>query len=291
MSDIKVKFIGDDQELQRPALDLLARCFEVWAERKRIFGKFPFRELSFIALDGDIVCGHLGLIPLETVADDGSIIRLAGVASVAVAPEYRKRGAAGKMCDAAAHWAKENGFDAMPLYTSVMRVYEKSGWAVFPVEMQTLKAPEKASDSGNLWKSSASLSEEEKTFIVKCYENMPPLPGRIIRVTDAYAANSWQRLFSKDNLLWYLAPQGYILAVDGVIGEVCGKIDTIPAGVDKAFLSIHDAAYSQLVNCGWQKDLPPEAIPECWDGEVAMMKIFHPEKIPAKLFFPLANKF
>ena len=134
-------------------------------------------------------------------------------------------------------------------------------------------------------------SEEEKAFIVKCYENMPPLPGRIIRVTDAYAANSWQRLFSKDNLLWHIAPQGYILAVDKVIGEVAGVVDVIPAGVNKAFLSVQDAAYSQLLNFGWQKDLPPQALQECWDGEVAMMKIFHPEKIPAKLFFPLANKF
>ena len=291
MSDIEVKFIGDDQELQCPALDLLARCFEVWAERKRVFGKFPFRELSFVAFDGGIACGHLGIIPLESFAEDGSIIRLAGVASVAVIPEYRKRGVAGKMCEAASLWAQENGFDAMPLYTSVMRVYEKSSWTVFPVEMQTLKAPEITTGSENLWKSSAALSEEEKAFIIRCYENMPPLPGRIIRVTDAYAANSWQRLFGKDNLLWHLAPQGYILAVDNVIGEVCGKVESFPAGVNKAFLSIHDAAYCQLVNCGWQKDLPPQALQECWDGEVAMMKIFHPEKIPAKLFFPLANKF
>ncbi len=291
MSDIKIKFIGDDQELQRQALDLLARCFEVWAERKRVFGKFPFRELSFVAFDGDTACGHLGIIPLESSAEDSSVIRLAGVASVAVIPEYRKRGVAGKMCEAASRWAEDNGFDAMPLYTSVMRVYEKSGWAVFPVEMQTLKAPEITSDDGSFWKSSAALSEEEKAFIVKCYENMPPLPGRIIRVTDAYAANSWQRLFSKDNLLWHIAPQGYILAVDKVIGEVAGVVDVIPAGVNKAFLSVQDAAYSQLLNFGWQKDLPPQALQECWDGEVAMMKIFHPEKIPAKLFFPLANKF
>jgi hypothetical protein len=138
---------------------------------------------------------------------------------------------------------------------------------------------------------SVSMTTSLPCWISATKENMPPLPGRIIRVTDAYAANSWQRLFGKDNLLWHLAPQGYILAVDKVIGEVCGKVDTIPAGVNKAFLSIHDAAYCQLVNCGWQKDLPPELLQECWDGEVAMMKIFHPEKIPAKLFFPLANKF
>lgn len=291
MSNIEVKFIGDDQELQRPALELLARCFDVWAERKRIFGQFPFRELSFIALDGDTVCGHLGIIPFESLAADGSLIRLAGVASVAVAPEYRKRGVAGKMCEAATCWAEKNNFDAMPLYTSVMRVYEKNGWEIFPVEMQTLKAPAATADSGNFWKNSASLSEDEKAFIIYCHENMPPLPGRIIRLKDDYAANSWHRLFSKDALLFHLTETGYIMALDGVIAEICGTVAAIPPGVSKAFLSIHDPAYRQLVQLNWQPDLTPEELPECWDGEVVMMKILDPGKIPQGIFFPLANKF
>lgn len=291
MDDIEVIFTGDDPAAQQMALDVLARCFPVWAERKRIFKRFPFRELSFIAKDGDKCCGHLGLIPMETYGNDGALIRLAGVASVAVLPEYRKSGIAGKLCQAAACWAEKNGFDALPLYTSVMRVYEKNNWQIFPVEMSTLKAPETTSDTGDFWKTSAALSNEEKSFIIRCYENMPPLPGRIIRLADDYAANSWHRLFSKNNALWHLTSSGYILALDGVICEVCGTISTVPPGIFKAFLSIHDPYYCVLNNAGWLPDLPPQQLPECWDGEVAMMKIINPEKIPSGIFFPLANKF
>ena len=291
MDNIEIKFTGDDPVAQQSALEVLARCFPVWAERKRIFKRFPFRELSFIARSGNIVCGHLGLIPMETFNYDGTLIRLAGVASVAVLPEYRKCGIASKLCQAATRWAEENGFDALPLYTSVMRVYEKNGWQVFPVEMSTLKAPETTSGTGDFWKTSAALSNEEKSFIIRCYENMPPLPGRIIRLADDYAANSWHRLFSKNNALWHLTSSGYILALDGVICEVCGTISTVPPGISKAFLSIHDPYYCVLHNAGWLPDLPPQQLPECWDGEVAMMKIINPEKIPSGIFFPLANKF
>ena len=291
MDNIEIKFTGDDPVAQQSALEVLARCFPVWAERKRIFKRFPFRELSFIARSGNIVCGHLGLIPMETFNYDGTLIRLAGVASVAVLPEYRKCGIASKLCQAATRWAEENGFDALPLYTSVMRVYEKNNWQIFPVEMSTLKAPETTSDTGDFWKTSAALSNEEKSFIIRCYENMPPLPGRIIRLADDYAANSWHRLFSKNNALWHLTSSGYILALDGVICEVCGTISTVPPGISKAFLSIHDPYYCVLHNAGWLPDLPPQQLPECWDGEVAMMKIINPEKIPSGIFFPLANKF
>lgn len=291
MDDIEVIFTGDDPGAQQMALNVLARCFPVWAERRRIFKRFPFRELSFIAKDGDKCCGHLGLIPMETYGNDGTLIRLAGVASVAVLPEYRSCGIAGKLCQAATCWAEENGFDALPLYTSLIRVYEKNGWQIFPVEMSALKAPDATSDTGNFWRTSDSLSEKEKSFIIHCYMNMPPLPGRIIRLTDDYAANSWHRLFNKDDCLIHLAESGYILALDGVIAEVCGKITAVPPGISKAFLSIHDPYYNVLQNAGWLPDLPPQQLPECWDGEVVMMKILSPGKIPSGIFFPLAHKF
>lgn len=291
MDNIEVIFIGDDQLKQQAPLEVLARCFPVWAERKRIFQRFPFRELSFIASDGDTCCGHLGIIPMESVNSDGTIIRLAGVASVAVLPEYRKCGIAGKLCQAASHWAEENGFDALPLYTSVMRVYEKNGWQIFPAEMSTLKAPAATSDTGNFWKPAAALTRQEKSFIIDCYENMPPLPGRIIRLADDYAANSWHRLFSKDNCRFHLTDSGYILALDGVIAETGGSVTAIPPGVSKAFLSNFDPVCKMLLNSGWLPDLPPQNRPEYWDGETIMMKILPSGKIPSTIFFPLANKF
>ena len=81
------------------------------------------------------------------------------------------------------------------------------------------------------------------------------------------------------------------MAVDGVISEISGTVCAIPPGVDKAFLSIHDPAYRMFIDADWRPDLPPQQLPECWDGEVAMMKIIDPEKIPAGIVFPLANKF
>ena len=108
---------------------------------------------------------------------------------------------------------------------------------------------------------------------------------------DDYAANSWHRLFNKDDCLIHLAESGYILALDGVIAEVCGKITAVPPGISKAFLSIHDPYYNVLQNAGWLPDLPPQQLPECWDGEVVMMKILSPGKIPSGIFFPLAHKF
>ena len=84
MDNIDIVFIGDDQLKQQPALEVLARCFPVWAERKRIFKRFPFRELSFIARDGDKCCGHLGIIPMESTNNDGSLIRLACVLPVSL---------------------------------------------------------------------------------------------------------------------------------------------------------------------------------------------------------------
>ena len=37
MDHIRCQFAGDDPAVQREAVDLLARCFEVWAERKVAF--------------------------------------------------------------------------------------------------------------------------------------------------------------------------------------------------------------------------------------------------------------
>ncbi len=120
MNKIFCEFTGDDPTPQRAAVDLLARCFDVWAERKIIFkGRFPFREFSFVARNqsGETV-GHLGIIPFDVQDGNKGVIRMAGVASVATAPEYRKCGIASLLCQTASAWASENGFAAMPLYTS-----------------------------------------------------------------------------------------------------------------------------------------------------------------------------
>lgn len=293
MEKIEYRFTGDDPAFQRLAIDVLARCFEVWAERKIQYNnRFPFREYSFIAIAGNNeVVGHLGIIPFDVCGVAGKSIRMAGVASVAVAPEWRKRGIAAGLCHAAVSWAKENGFDALPLYTSLMPVYEKCGWKTFPAAMKALCRPATQPLDPYIWKSGELLHDEEKTSVINLYETKSPFPGRVVRVHDDYAANSWARLFSKPNHLWHITDGGYILSVDGVIAEIGGVVDMVPPGIDNAFLSVDDPAYSELLAENWQISAADSAVPRCWDGEVVMMNILHPENIPAELSFPLAHKF
>lgn len=291
MSDIQYCFIGDDPELQREAVDLLARCFTVWAERKITFkGRFPFREHSFIARNpaGETV-GHLGIIPFEIQNANGDWIAMAGVASVAVLPEWRMKGIAGKLCEEAARHAEKCNFAAMPLYTAAVRVYEKSGWQIVPSGAKLLKNPSASGDPG--WRDGSSLSENEREFIINCYQNMPPLTGRVKRTFDAYDAVSWQRLFSKPCHRWQLNDSGYILSVDGTIGEGCGDWKNIPGGCETALISENDPFYTALINSGWSDITAAHQLPPCWDGETVMLKTLQENLTPGNIFFPLANKF
>ena len=291
MNQIFCKFTGDDPAVQKEAVDLLARCFEVWAERKITFkGKFPFREFSFVARNqaGQVV-GHLGIIPFEMKNCSGETLKMAGVASVAVAPECRKHGIAGMLCKSAVGWAEKNDFDAMPLYTSACRVYEKNGWQIFPSGAIFLQSPVPSSDSGN-WKPNDLLSDEEKEFIIKCYDSAPTLTGQVVRTMDAYDAMSWQRLFSKPGFRWQLNDSGYILSVDNVICECC-NFAGVPSGNDQAFLSRHDPECQKFLDVRWSEKSEVGATPPCWDGETVMMKILPEKSLPEDIFFPLAHKF
>lgn len=294
MGNIKYCFAGDDPELQRGAVDVLANCFEVWAQRKIEFGgRFPFREYSFIALtDEDIPVGHLGIIPFETAAADGGVLRCAGVASVAVLPSYRKRGISAELCKMAVRWAVENDFDLMPLYTSVMPVYARHNWKIFPVKMHTLLSPDPDSAITAGWKCGTALTAEEKDFIMACYEKSRTFSGKVVRVHDDYAAESWGRLFCKTNHRWHISDGGFILSVDNVIAEICGDIAVIPGGINRAFLSVFDPAYELLISAGWRVGADAAVtVPECWDGEVVMINALKPSKLTADLAFPLAHKF
>ena len=99
MQKIEYRFTGDDPVFQSRAIEVLARCFDVWAERKVQYNnRFPFREYSFVAVaDSGETVGHLGIIPFD-VAGDNRIIRMAGVASVAVDPQWRNCGIASGLC-------------------------------------------------------------------------------------------------------------------------------------------------------------------------------------------------
>ena len=136
MSDIKFVFAGEGTELQNNSVPMLAECFEEWRDLQALNGnRFAIREISFVALnDRDEVVGHVGIMPFDVLNGKGGIIRMAGIASVGTSPAYRGRGIAARLCNDAAEWAKENGFDCMPLYTAFNRVYESCGWSNYPMQ-------------------------------------------------------------------------------------------------------------------------------------------------------------
>ena len=294
-AQISILFAGEDLELQRQAVDVLARCFGVWQKRKEMFhGRFPFRELSFVAIADGAVVGHAGIIPFEVQSSDSRNLRFAGIASVAVAPEWRNLGIAGKLCQRAAEWAAEQGFDAMPLYTERVNVYRHCGWEMFPSGMATLTSPFREAQDMTTWLTSAELSPSDKELIICSYDQLDRMPGRVVRVEDPKSAMSWSYLFSKAGCRWKIFSTGYLLAMDGVLAEYGGDIDAgmvDASGVGSALLSPADPLCAGLTGAGWRKQIHLNDLPECWENEAVMMRVLPGRSVPEELFFPLANKF
>ena len=292
---VNILFAGEDAELQRQAVDVLARCFEVWQKRKEMFhGKFPFRELSFVAMAGGTVIGHAGIIPFEVQSSDSRNLKFAGIASVAVAPEWRNQGIAGKLCRCAAEWATEQEFDAMPLYTERVNVYHHCGWEVFPPGVATLTSPRREEPDMRTWRTAAELSAADRDLIIRCYDQLDRMPGRVVRVDDPRSAMSWSCLFSKPGGRWKIFPNGYLLAMDGVLAEYGGDINAgmvDGSGVGSALLFSADSLCSGLSALGWSKQIHRDDLPECWEHEAVMMRVLPGKSVPEELFFPLANKF
>lgn len=292
---IKIVFAGEDPEMQAGAVDLLARCFDVWAVRRIEYNRrFPFREISFVAMKENHIVGHAGIIPFEVQSGNGTPLKMAGIASVAVAPEERNQGIAGMLCHHAESWAREHGFDAMPLYTEKIPVYAKYGWQQYFPAAATFTAPYTAGPAGNLWKSGAQLTHQDKALIKRCYLELPELPGRVIRVDDGRSALSWSYLFAKPAGSWCILPDGYLLVMDNILAEYGGDVspETFKAAaVTEAFLSPQDPMCAALKAANWQVKFHTADIPSCWDGEVVMMKQLSSRTPDRKLFFPLAHKF
>ena len=289
-------FAGDDPVRQSRAVGLLARCFDEWREFQKRYGdRFPFLELSFLALGADgAPAGHVGLMPFEISDGRGGSLRMAGVASVGVAPEYRGRGIAAMLCEAAAVWAREHGFDAMPLYTGVPPVYARCGWKTVPSGGRTLSAPPERAAARRNWRQGSDLSEAEKTFIRRCYENSPPLAGRVRREEAGKSFHAWSNLFANELNRFLVTPEGYALTTGGVLAEMAGDTDAVAGAVTEvptAFLAPHDPAARSLLRCGWQITPARSDAPDCWHGEVAMVKTLAGRPLPDELFFPLPDKF
>ena len=166
MNSIEIINAGADPGVQSQAMSLLCRCFDEWVDFRNRWGdRFPFLEYSFVAkINGEIV-GHVGIMPFDIDDGTGGVLRMAGVASVGVAPEHRGRGIAGMLCEAAAQWAAEEKYDAMPLYTGVPRVYEKCGWEVVGSGGEAFVPPDTADPQNDKWKRGAELTVREKSLI------------------------------------------------------------------------------------------------------------------------------
>lgn len=289
-------FVGNDSVHQSAAVDMLGRCFDEWVDFAAVYGKkFPFREESFVCYDeNNFMLGHVGIMPFEIFDGNGNTLRCAGLASVGTAPEARGRGIANKLCSMAADWASSEGFDLMLLYTAAARVYEKSQWAKFSAANITLNNPAPAAQTGT-WKSSAELTDSEKSMIIKCYNTSAPFSGKVKRSCDGKFFHSWQWLWQNPLARWQINGSMYALMIEDVLAEINGDLDsqTLKAAADSAnsaFLSSQDPAAELLQKFSWTAE-PDSITPTCWHGETAMYKMLNGNTLPQKLCMPLADKF
>ena len=128
---------------QDDCIPMLAVCFDEFVQLQKVCGnRLPFTEESFVARTQEgRVAGHVGIMSMKAYAENGKVIKLAGIASVGVHPDFRKRGIAVQLCENAAKWAEENKYDVLPLYTGLNRVYEACGWKNYTVKSVTLENP------------------------------------------------------------------------------------------------------------------------------------------------------
>ena len=147
---------------------------------------------------------------------------MAGIASVGVDPQFRKRGIAGMLCLAAEKWAEENGFDALPLFTALTGVYAKYGWTVQNVNGITLKNP--ATPSAADWLPGSALSPRETDIIKTLYAAKETFPGKVQRLEGSYPANSWGRLFAREDIRWLISKDAYLMRVNDVTAEAGGDV-------------------------------------------------------------------
>ena len=291
MSDVKFVFAGEDTELQRNSVPMLARCFEEWQMFQAAYGNvFPFREISFVALNQkDEVVGHVGIMPFDVIDENNNVVRMAGIASVGTDPDYRGRGIAAQLCRNAAKWAKKNGVDLLPLYTSCNRVYESCGWKNFPMHSISL-LNRNFDKNGIKGRKGSDLTSTEKAFIMNCYDRIGTFAGKVIRSNDN-SFHGWDRIFRETFFDWYVDRSGYAVTFEGYLAEFCalnGDARKLLSGIEKAFLPEKFPQLAFLLDDDWQiTGLNVE--PDCWHGENVM--ICDLKKSPENLFYSLVDKF
>ena len=276
---------------QNACIPMLAVCFDEFVQLRKMYGDImPFTEESFVArCSNGRIAGHAGIMPITVYGNEGKILKLAGIASVAVHPDFRRRGIAAQLCENAAAWAEENGFDALPLYTGFNRVYESCCWQNYMTGSVLLTNPCVKEIRG---KSGRELSASEKEMIISCYENGAVFPGKTIRSKDQLF-HGWARMFDTQEFTWHVGDAGYALEWENTIAEMAGQGNwaDLCGGIKMAFLSPWDPCVEKLVSAGWQVTAQNDNSPVFWHGENAMLRCCKKKTVPEKLFFSLADKF
>ena len=284
-----------DCETQKEAAGLLGRIFpDYWEQTAAKNQGFPFDEISFAArAENGRMCGHVGVMPFSVSDGAGGILRFAGIASVAVDPDFRGHGISTALCEAAAEWAVGNGMDALPLFTGKSGVYSRHGWAEYPVHPPRKTVPPKSSAVPLRRIPAAQLSEREKARIIRFYEQSFVFPGKVLRSCDS-AFHAWPRIFREPDFKFLLSDSGYALVLDGAVTELCtfpgaetellSSMGSLPFTL--ALPSMHPV-WEELRRDGWTMMNNPDDV---YHGEGVMIRPAV-SSVPRNLYFPCADKF
>lgn len=295
MKDITIRLLEKSE--QHLVLPLLGAAFpDYWEQLALKQGKMPYEEISFAAFDGNTVAGHCGVIPY-CIWCDGAVVPMAGIASVAVAPEYRKQGIARELCRFSAQWAKEEKFVSLPLYTAFCRVYESAGWQVRDTPSAKIIVSGKKTAALS-WERGIFLSDREKENIIRLYNDSPEFSGKVLR-DDSGRLHSWERIFAEPEFRFAVVPKMYAVKAGDTIIEIA---------FDRQATSVADRKrlFYQL---GVQKLYLPETeqIQELLEGveleDITSDEVLHGEKVMIldigghdfqnsnRVFFPVTDKF
>jgi GNAT superfamily N-acetyltransferase len=210
MSDVDLKLSICSPEREWEIFPLLAKCFpEYWAPRmEQGMTAFPFKLESIITeLEGRIV-GHIGLFQFP-VHLGGGIFPAGGVVAVAVDPECRGMGIAGKMCGKLLDIYRERKVFFSPLYTGLPKVYTRGGWNIYgQFKPYCITGEGKSENSVQIYKS--TVPENVQNKIMDIYVAGWNFDGKVVR-EKAGVFNSWARLFGSQDYIWLVAGNSYAL--------------------------------------------------------------------------------
>ena len=284
-----------DRESQKEVTLLLGQIFpDFWEQIAAKNQEFPFDEISFTArTENGQLCGHTGILPFMVSDGYGGTLQFAGIASVAVDPEFRGKGISSILCEAAADWAVQNGMDALPLFTGKFGVYSNHGWKDYPVTPPALVCPPKKSGSSGQRIPAADLSEEQKEKIIQCYEKSFAFPGKVVR-SRGNSFHGWKRIFGEPEFEFTVTKNGYLLIWDGAVIELCSEpgaeTELLASLGENPFtlaLPVSHPAWGTLRRADWKIQGTPDDV---YHGEGVMIRPIK-SQIPQDLYFPCADKF